>query len=168
MGADDDLRHLRRRLLALVAAGVEVRAEMQLAAAPDLAAALLDRLLDLERVEGRLGIEAHQPLGIVRRGVRRRASLPEHRPHAERLERLHLLQAEVVTRHGIDHLAGAQRSGRQQVDNRRARQAGLAEPDVHRQAEQWRHDGQARALKSSGSVAGDASAAEAASSTARQ
>ena len=123
VGADDDLRHLRRRLLALVAAGVEVRAEMQLAVPSDLAAALLDRLLDLERVEGRLGIEAHQLLGIVRRGVGRRASLPEHRPHAERPERLHLLQTEVVTRHGIGHLAGAQRSGRQQVDNRRACQA---------------------------------------------
>ena len=31
VGADDDLRRLRRRLLPLVAAGVEVRAEMQLA-----------------------------------------------------------------------------------------------------------------------------------------
>ena len=64
MGADDDLRRLGRRLLALVAAGAEVRTEMQLAAALYLAAALLDRLLDLERVEGRLGVEAHQPLGI--------------------------------------------------------------------------------------------------------
>ena len=140
MGADDDLRRLRRRLLALVAAGVEVRAEMQLAVPPDLAAALLDRLLDLERVEGRLGIEAHQPLGIVGRGVGRRASLPEHRPHPERPERLHLLLAEVVARHGIGHLAGAQRSGRQQGRDRHARRAGLAEPDVHRQAEQWWHD----------------------------
>ena len=87
MGADDDLRRLRQRLLALVAAVVEQRAEEQLRPVLDLAAALFDRMLDLERVEGRLGVEAHELVGIGLGGIGRGAALPEHGAEAERRRR---------------------------------------------------------------------------------
>jgi hypothetical protein len=76
----------------------------------DLAAALLDRLLDLERVEGRVGIEAHQPLGIVGRRIGRGAALPQHGADAERGKGLDLLGPEIVARHRIDDLAATKRT----------------------------------------------------------
>ncbi len=138
MGADDDLRRLRGGLLALIAAGVEVRAEMQLAAALHLAAALLDRQFDLERVEGRFRVEAHQPVRSLRRRIRRGAALPEHGAQAEGLEGRDLLGAEIVARHGVDDLATAEPARGDQIGDRGTRARGLAEAHIHRQAEKRR------------------------------
>ena len=138
MGADDDVGGLRLWFLSLITAVVEMRAEMQLAAALDLAAALLDRMLDLERIEGGLRIEAHQLLGVVWRGIGGRAALPEHGAQAERLEGRDLFDAQIVARDGIDDLAAAQPARGDQLGDGGARMRGLAEADIDRQAEERR------------------------------
>jgi hypothetical protein len=138
MGADDDLRRLRQRLLALVAAVVEPGAEQQLRAVLDLAAALFDRVLDLERVEGGLRVEAHELVGIVVGWIGRGAALPEHGAEAERLEGRDLLGAEIVARDGVDDLALAEPARGDQLGDGRARARGLAETHVDRQAEERR------------------------------
>src|SRR5690606_18400930 len=95
----------RQWLLALIAAVVEPRAKQQLRTVLDLAAALLDRMLDLERVEGGLGIEAHEPVGIVVGWIGRGAALPEHGTQTQRLEGCDLLGAEIVAGDRINDLA---------------------------------------------------------------
>ncbi|MEZ5850293.1 MAG: hypothetical protein R3D68_06540 [Hyphomicrobiaceae bacterium] len=69
MGAHDDVGGLGERFLALISAKVELTAEMDRAAAIDLAATLLDRMLDLEGIERGLGVEAHALVWLFRRGV---------------------------------------------------------------------------------------------------
>lgn len=141
MGADDDLSPAGRRHLRLVAAPPVLRAGMDDAATLDLAAALLDRLLHFERVEGRVGIEAHQPLGIVGRRIGRGAALPQHGADAECGKGLDLLGPEIVARHRIDDLAATKRAAAEQPGDRFARGARLAKPDFDRQATARRHDG---------------------------
>ena len=72
----------------IVSAGVAT-----LAALFDLAAALFDRMFDLERIEGGFGVEAHLPIGVVWRRIGGGTAFPEHRPKPERPECRDLIRA---------------------------------------------------------------------------
>ena len=61
---------------------LEMGAKVQLAAF-DLAAALFDRMLDLQRVEGRLAVETHELIRGFWRGIGRGAAFPEHGAQVE-------------------------------------------------------------------------------------
>ncbi|MGK7864961.1 hypothetical protein [Falsiroseomonas sp. E2-1-a4] len=107
MRRQHDLRRLQPWLLRLVAARIVERADMRGPTPRDLAAGGLDDALDLHRVKGRGGIEAHQALGVFGRRVRRGSALPDHRVHAQGLEGLSLLLGQIVARHADDDLAAA-------------------------------------------------------------
>ena len=136
MGAEDDVGGLRQRLLPLIAALVELRAEMDLATAFHLAAALLDGKLDLERVEGCLGVEAHGLFGVLRRRIGRGASLPEHGGQPKCSEGRDLFGTEIMARHGIDDLALAETARGDQIGDGGPGARGLPEADIDRQAEE--------------------------------
>ena len=72
-----------------------------------LAAALFDGMLDLERIEGRVRIEAHELFGIVWNGIGRGAALPQHGADAHLTESRHLLGAEIVAGDRKHDLAAA-------------------------------------------------------------
>ena len=140
MGADDDVGVQRQRLLALVAALAVKRTEQRDAILPELAAALLYGMLDLEGVEGCARVETHELFGIVRRGIRRGAPLPQHGADAQLTERRHLFGAKIVPGNGKHHLAAAKGAGGNEADNSLTRGGGLSQPHVNRKPQQrWGH-----------------------------
>ena len=132
---DDHIRGARGSLLSLVAAGGMETAHVKPSVALDLAAALLDGLLHLERVGDGAEVAAHQLLGALRGRIECSAALPEHGVDAQRGEGCNLLGPEVVSRDGVDHLAALQPAVCEQHRNRLARSPGLAEADIHRQGD---------------------------------
>ena len=141
MGANDDVGSLCDRFLFLIPAVAIMSAQVQGSAPLHLAAALFDRMLDLQRVKGGLGVAAHQLIWVMGHGIGGGTALPEHGAQPERSEGGNLFGAKIMTRDCVNNLTPPKHARDNKIGDRGAGAGRLSETNIDRQAEERREGG---------------------------